>query len=318
MPNGKWRVLQWKPKGRSFSAKPEAEQDKRMQFTTLHAFLSAKPAAFVKGPSAMIFAEDEVELDSTLRHHYESGFKAVVLFAPRRFKVARDISAWVIRVDHDLTRDGRVDQVVSRAAAIAPGAWLYYCFNGEYLIYPFRETRKVGEMLAFHTEERRDAMLTFVVDLYAGDLSEAPNAVSLTDAWLDRAGYYALAREDARNGYAPKDRQLDFYGGLKWRFEEHVPFEKRRIDRVSLFRAAPGLVMREDFTFSDEEYNTFACKWHHNLTAAICSFRAAKALKRNPGSTYEIQNFIGHNSTRFDWTSRQLMDLGLMEPGQWF
>ena len=35
--------------------------------------------------------------------------------------------------------------------------------------------------------------------------------------------------------------------------------------------------------FNDEEYNTYACPWHHNLTAAIVSFRTAKALKRNPG-----------------------------------
>ena len=51
-------------------------------------------------------------------------------------------------------------------------------------------------MLAFHTEERRDAVLTYVVDLYAGDLDEAPNAVSLDDAHMDKSGYYALARKD--------------------------------------------------------------------------------------------------------------------------
>ena len=289
-----------------------------MQFKNLAAFLSAKTAAFTTGPSAMIFAEDEVELDTTLRHHHAAGFRAVVLFAPAAFKVARDVSAWVIRVNYDLAKDGSIDEAINAACEIAPGAWLYYCYNGEYLIHPFCETRTVGEMLAFHGEERRDAMLTYVIDLYAGDLQQFPNAVALRDAWLDKAGYYALAREDAQNNYQPKERQLDFYGGLKWRFEEHVPYEKRRIDRISLFRARPGLKMRPDFTFNDEEYNTFACKWHNNLTAAVCSFRAAKALKRNPGSTYEIDSFRWHNSTRFEWSSRQLMDLGLMEPGQWF
>ena len=289
-----------------------------MQFTSLTAFLNARPPAFTKGPSAMIFAEDEVELDSTLRHHHRAGFRSVVLFAPSRFKLARDVSAWVIRVEYDLARGDRIEEAVTRAAAIAPGAWLYYCYNGEYLIHPFCETRTVGEMLTFHAEERRDAMLTFVIDLYAGDLEAAPDAVTLEDAWLDRSGYYALARLDPAKGYAPRERQLDFYGGLKWRFEEHVPYERRRIDRVSLFRARPGLVMAPDFTFNDEEYNTYACKWHHNLTAAVCSFRAAKALKRNPGSTYEIGTFRWHNSAPFEWSSAQLMDLGLMEPGQWF
>jgi hypothetical protein len=41
-------------------------------------------------------------------------------------------------------------------------------------------------------------------------------------------------------------------------------------------------------------------------------------LKRNPGSSFDIQTFKWHNSAPFEWHSRQLLDLGLMEPGQWF
>jgi hypothetical protein len=289
-----------------------------MQFNSLDAFLNARLPDFTKGPSAMIFAEDEVEIDSTLRHHRKAGFRSVVLFAPPGFKLSREVQPWTVRVAYDLNRGDRIEEAVSRAAAAAPGAWLYYCYNAEYLFHPFCEHRSVGELLTFHGEERRDAMLTYVVDLYAGDLEAAPNAVALDDAWLDRSGYYALARKDPDNNYHPKERQLDFYGGLKWRFEEHVPYERRRIDRVSLFRARPGLKMKPDFTFNEEEYNTYSCKWHHNLTATICSFRAAKALKRNPGSTYEIDTFRWHNSAPFEWSSRQLLELGLMEPGQWF
>ena len=64
--------------------------------------------------------------------------------------------------------------------------------------------------------------------------------------------------------------------------------------------------------------NTYACPWHNNITAAVCSFRTAKALRSNPGSRFDIQNFRWHNSMPFEWQSQQLMDLGLMEPGQWF
>ena len=180
------------------------------------------------------------------------------------------------------------------------------------------ETRSIGEMLAFHAEERREAMLTYVIDLYAGDLGTAPNAVSRDDAWLDRTGYYALDRKDPQNEWQPKERQLDFFGGLRWRFEEHIPFGKRKIDRISLFRAKPGLKLLPDFTLTDPEMNTYSCQWHHNLTAAVCSFRTAKALRTNPGSRHAIPTFRWPNSVRFDWHSRQLMDLGLMEPGQWF
>ncbi len=48
------------------------------------------------------------------------------------------------------------------------------------------------------------------------------------------------------------------------------------------------------------------------------SFRTAKALRTNPGSRDAIATFHWHNSVRFGWNSQQLMDLGLMEPGQWF
>jgi hypothetical protein len=45
-------------------------------------------------------------------------------------------------------------------SAPPPGLCTYYCFNAEYLFHPFCETRTVGEMLSFHTEERRHSMLT--------------------------------------------------------------------------------------------------------------------------------------------------------------
>ncbi|MBY5934241.1 glycosyltransferase family 2 protein [Tateyamaria omphalii] len=288
-----------------------------MQFDSLNSFLADKEAVPRKGPVALIMAEDDVELDTTLRHHQQAGFKHIIAFMSKRFELARDLSEEIIRIDFDTSIPGALETAVNGVIKAVPeGTWMFYCYNAEFLFHPFCETRTVGEMLAFHTEERRDAMLTYVVDLYADDLWTCPDAVSLDRAHLDRSGYYALARKGS-DGH-PKDRQLDFFGGLRWRFEEHVPEARRKIDRISLFKTKPGLQLREDHTFNDEEYNTYACQWHHNLTAAICSFRTAKALKLNPGSTYDIETFKWHNSAAFEWHSRQLLDLGLMEPGQWF
>ncbi|MEM6304782.1 MAG: hypothetical protein AAF744_08685 [Pseudomonadota bacterium] len=289
-----------------------------MQYATLDQMLRDNGKALSEGPVAMIFVEDDVEVDTTLRHHQQAGFDPVIAFMPESFALPRDLQEKVLRVNFDCYREGAVENAVSQVIAAAPGAWMYYCYNAEYLFHPFCETRSVAEMLAFHAEERRDAMLTYVIDLYADDLDAHPNAVSLDAAHLDRTGYYALARKDAAHHHHPKERQLDFFGGLRWRFEEHVPLDRRKIDRIGLFRAKPGLRLRADHTFSDEEYNTYACPWHHNLTATICSFRTAKALKSNPGSRYDIPSFKWHNSAPFEWHSRQLLDLGLMEPGQWF
>lgn len=288
-----------------------------MHYPSLKEFLDKGKAALARGPVALILAEDETEVDSTLRHHLSCGFRAVILLAPADLRLAADVAQTVVRVDHDTLADNALTDAVNAVIEATPGTWLYYCYNAEYLFYPFCETRTVGEMLSFHAEERRDAMLTYVIDLYAGDLYAHRDAVSLEDAHLDRSGYYALARPDPVTK-EPRERQLDFFGGLRWRYEEHIPAPRRKVDRIALFRAKPGLRLRDDHTFSDEEYNTYACPWHHNLTAAICSFRTAKALKRNPGSTFDIETFRWHNSVPFEWHSRQLLDLGLMEPGQWF
>ncbi|WP_292289923.1 hypothetical protein [Marivita sp.] len=288
-----------------------------MRYAGINDLLSRAPDAVAKGPVALVFAEDAVEIDSTLRHNLQLGFTSVIVFMAPEFDLAPDVEDCVLRVDAHIARDGNREEIVNAVIAKAPGVWMYVCYNAEYLFFPFCETRTIGELLAFHTEERRDAMLCYAVDLYASDLDTYPDAVCLEEAYLDRSGYYALGRPDPTTNH-PKERQLDFFGGLRWRYEEHVPPERRKIDRIALFRAAPGLKLRSDHTFNDEEFNTYACPWHHNLTASIVSFRTAKALKRNPGSAFEIETFRWHNSVAFEWHSRQLLDLGLMEPGQWF
>jgi len=272
-----------------------------VHYKNLKDMIAVERPALMKGPVAVVMVEDEVEMDTSLRHHQMMGFASVIALMPASFALPGDLRETVIRVDYDLYYEGAMERAINTLMDPLAGQWLYYCYNAEYLFFPFCETRSIGEMLAFHTEERRDAMLAYVVDLYADDLTEHPNAVSLDFAHLDRSGYYAAARKGPAD--APKERQLDFFGGLRWRFEEHVPVERRKIDRIPLFRAKAGLRLRWDHTFSDEEYNTYACPWHNNLTASICSFRTAKALRSNPP---------------FEWHSRQLLDLGLMEPGQWF
>ncbi len=271
---------------------------------------------FPKGPVAFLFDEDGVEVTAALDHMIEKGFAQVVLCSARPPDLTEAQAAKTLVLRPDRVVPELVFDLLNHGISVLPGRWLHYAYNAEFLYYPFCETRSVGEMLAFHTEERRDAMLTYVVDLYAADLGQAPNAVSLQDAWLDRSGYYALNRSDAQGKWL--DRQWDFFGGLRWRYEEHIPQAKRRIDRIALFRATPGLRILPDHTANIAEYNTVSCEWHHSLTAAIASFRVAKALKVNPGSRYDITSFWWHNSVRFDWSSQQLMDLGLMEPGQWF
>ena len=288
-----------------------------MTYRSLDEFLTHSAAVLGKGPIALIFVEDGCEIASTIAHHRKLGFAEIIVLSPPQVTIPEEVGVAAQLVPYDVFATGAVPAAINRLIAAASGkVWFYYGYNAEYLFFPFCETRVLAEMLSFHTEERRDAMMTHVVDLYAPDLSRAPDAVSLEEAMLDRSGYYALARH-SRDGVA-LERQKDFFGSIRWRFEEHIPWARRRIDRVSLFRAQKGLQLRPDHTFSIEEYNTYACPWHHNLTAAVASFRTAKALKTNPGSKWAIPTFEWHGSVRFEWSSKQLMELGLMEPGQWF
>lgn len=271
----------------------------------------------MRGPIAIILIEDGAVVPETLRHHVRLGFRHVLALSAQPMEIPGDLTAHVTNVAWHSRQPGACqDGVNAIIRAVPAGTWLYVCFNAEFLFFPFSETRSVGELLAFHAEERRDAMLCYAIDLYAPDLTIAPDGVSLSDAMFDRTGYFALGRKG--DDGIPLERELDFHGGLRWRFEEHVPAARRRINRIALFRAARGLRMDADHRFSVQEYNTHSCPWHHNLTAAIASFRAAKALATNPGSRDAISSFRWANSHRFEWRSQQLMDLGLMEPGQWF
>ncbi|WP_120634515.1 hypothetical protein [Ruegeria sp. EL01] len=287
-----------------------------MQYETLDHFLRTGQGALAKGPIAMVFAEDETELDGTLRHHLNLGFKSLIAFMPAEFRLDDKLGERIHRVTLKCAPRSVVFETINRITQAAPGIWMYYCYNAEYLFFPFCETRSIGEMLTFHGEERRNAMLGHVVDLYADDLNSFPSGVAPDHAMFDSTGYYAHTRHDPTG--KPLERQLDMSGGLRWRFEDHIPYERRRIDRIALFKARKGLEILQDHTFNEPEYNTYSCPWHHNMTAAICSFRAAKALKSNAGSTFDIPSFRWRNSVPFQWSSRQLLDLGLIESGQWF
>ena len=141
-----------------------------MHFVALDQFLTEGLAILAKGPVAIVFAEDAVEVDTTLRHHLAAGFAQVLLLAPPAITLPADLGTKVHRIDLDVHAEGALFTAVNRLIEAAPGIWFYYCYNAEYLFHPFCETRNVRELVAFHAEERREAMLSYVIDLYADDL----------------------------------------------------------------------------------------------------------------------------------------------------
>lgn len=284
---------------------------------TLADWLGRRPAALNQGPIAVLMLEDRTAIDETITHHLGLGFRHVIALSREPVALTPEQQSRVTSLDwQEIGRDAHAAVVNAVIAAVPDGTWLYYGWNAEFLFFPFCETRRISDLLTFHMEERRDAMLTHVVDLYPQDTEGFPARFDRSDAMLDRSGYYALDRRD-REGQV-LERQYDIYGGLRWRFEEFLPRDRLRLDRVALFRARKGLRLLPDHRFNIEEYNTVSCPAHHNLTAAVASFRVAKALATNPRSRKAIRRFDWAGSHRFNWTSRELMELGMMEPGQWF
>jgi hypothetical protein len=62
--------------------------------------------------------------------------------------------------------------------------------------------------------------------------------VDVTNAYFDRLGYFAETQRDAE--HRPLEQQLNIYGGLRWRFEEHVPWHKGALIAWLFFKACVG------------------------------------------------------------------------------
>ena len=265
------------------------------------------------GPIAAIFVEDDVLIEETLRHHIALGFRTLLVLTPEPLDLAQDVKDHVIPVRLVQDTPGSVANAVELIGRHIGQKWLFWCFNAEFLFFPFCETRSIAGLLAFHAGEQRRSMPALVVDLYARDLTKDADGASLSDAWLDGAGYCAEYPSGSDGNLRPQ-----IYGGLRRRYVEFVPLQNRRIDRFPILRGDSTLRLDPLARPVCQDLTTWQSPWHRNTTAAICSFRAAKALRRNPGSWAAIQSFHWRGSVRFDWTSDQLLALGMMESGQWF
>jgi hypothetical protein len=108
-----------------------------MHFTSLNHFLTKGTEALAKGPIALILLEDDVEIGSSIRHHIDAGFKSVITFGVPDIDLPDDLPANVHRVDFDATvRDAQVI-IVNAVIEKAPSQWMYYCYNTEYIFFPF-------------------------------------------------------------------------------------------------------------------------------------------------------------------------------------
>ena len=184
--------------------------------------------------------------------------------------------------------------------------WLW---AGEFLFYPFCETRSLPELVGFLTDERRRVLFSYALDLYAPEMPGGDIDPTRCQLQFDRIGYQPFPQPDQR---------LDLFGGLGWRFEECTPPEMQQIGRSALVRADAGIPFDRHWRFEDPEYDSVSCPWHNSPTGAVMSLRRAYRVLAHPAFAAVAGDLVWQGSQPFDWTSRQLLELGMIEPGQWF
>ncbi len=287
-----------------------------MQYQTLDGLCEKLASGKAKSlPLAVVFSEDGFLVAETIEHLRSQGFEEIALIESAAVSHDETVVSSVHWVNLFFRGNAEVAAILDHIIETNPGRWIFWCYNCEFLFFPHCETRSIADVVTFMEEERRESVATTAVDLFSDGLLTGSDGDPRAGARLDISGYFGLQRYD---GPEPLERQYDVIGGLKWRFEEHIPWVQRRVDRVSLFKAAPGLEMDADGLFNLPEYNTICCPWHNNLTIAVASFRTARGLVHNPGSRAAITSFHAPQSAVFEWNSQQLLELGFMEPGQWF
>lgn len=215
-------------------------------FNSLDDLIAKGPRFARSDVVALILAEDFFQIDQTIAHHLRMGFDHCIVISRSAMHQGVRAQDAVTTVYHDVFATNAMADVVNRCLPMFDGGWVMVCYNGEFLYFPFCETRSISDVTRFVTQEKRPVIPIVVVDAYPAQMPRAPYDTGYDptsgDVLIDSIGYHARPRWNMDQGRA-HDRQLDMFGGLKWRFSNYVPFERRRIDRVALFQARAGLVM---------------------------------------------------------------------------
>lgn len=276
-----------------------------MHYPTAKAFIRAKPS-LPAGIVGIVLCESAVHADHSAQALVDRGVGTVIAIGAHGG--ITDPGVPVVRIDEapELHSDRAILNTVFRAL---DGRWVVWLWNGEFLLFPFYETRTLADLTQFLADERRRALYAYAIDLYSRDMPPPAAPPDTSALYFDRIGYHAF----------PKDGgQLRLYGSLGWRFEELCPPALQPIGRTGLLKVGPDTVLDRERLFGQTDLDSVACPWHHNPTAAIFSLRRTQRILAHPGFGPVADRLFWDGSTQCQWSSRQLLELGMIEPGQWF
>lgn len=276
-----------------------------MRFDDVDAFVRSRPS-MPDGAIAILLCETRMQVAVSARRLEEQGAAAII--AVGATTELDDITIPVHRIaERPAQRDAW--KLLNKLIALLSGRWLLWLWNGEFFVFPYGERRALDDLTAFLSDERRPVAFTYALDLYAQDLPGPVEDPAEADLYFDRIGYHAFPQEE---------HGLKLFGGLGWRFAEYAVQGMEQIGRSSLFLANRDVLLTRAYVFDLAEYNSVQCKWHHSPTAAMMTLRRSRRIMAHPQFHTVRGKLIWAGSERFDWTSRQLLELGMIEPGQWF
>ena len=275
-----------------------------MIFRTAEDFARAR-ARLPAGPAAVVLCDSPRQTQTSVSRLVDQAAAMIVVVGEAGPLDIGDVP--LVRIAQSPGREAH--RVLSTILGALAGRWVVWLWAGEFLFYPFCETRTLSELTSFLQDERRKVLFCYALDLYGIDMPAPRQPPWQADLSFDRVGYQPF----------PQPNQgLDLYGGLGWRFEELAPKALAQLGRSALVRVERGLALDRNWRFGDPDYDSVSCPWHHSPTGAVMSLRRTWRIMAHPGFTDVAGDLIWHGSTPFDWTSRQLLELGMIEPGQWF
>jgi hypothetical protein len=243
-------------------------------------------------------------------------------------------AVWRPRVDFDASR---VLHWLNYLRGIyATGRWCLSLDLNDMLVYYRSETRQIGDLIDFLESENRDHIFAQIIEMYG---SERAMDLNPQDDLLDKLCYfdpYGYATE-ARSG--PFDNVI-VRGGLQRRtLFSTRPLQAPILSRIPLAKWTRfKSYIAETQVMLPKQMNVPHSPWHSTPTACLLRFAlaneddqlemAARVELSNSIRAFAHSSYLGTKglreqslrrefSARFE-RSEDLVDFGLLNPGQWF
>lgn len=244
-----------------------------------------------------------------------------------------DVSVWHTAASYKNSKFGMLwlNDLLHRYGT---GHWNVVVDPDEFLVYPYMETRSLKALASFLEEERRSCMHAVMLDTYSDQalektvLNEGQNPFEVCP-YFDRDGYIQspgwgggtwirggvrLRIHFSKNtGSAPALNKIPF---IKWQKNFHY--------NMSMHDARPLMLNR---AHSPNEVSTTGALFHFKMVASLTK-KAQEEMNRKEhyagGREYEryhaesTKSFFQEGISIKYKSAKQLQDLGIISPGQWF